>query len=219
VEPSWGEGTLTVALTPRDSSSGLLDERQLDELAREFQPLLLHYRLKNYQKVRGCTFDVLTFTPGLRILARSLGAAVLGDKELTSDLVSLLGPQDSDSRASRGLLPEIAVVTSALSLLHGRRPKMMLTSEFTALVNAALRANGEIIQYNAEEIGWVLNRMGLFTRRMAGGRGLQFDREFSKLVHDLARSYDVTMEPSSFPGCPDCPPPPEPKESEALAQV
>jgi hypothetical protein len=219
LEPSFGGSMLSIALTPRDSSRGLLKEQQLDQLAKQYQPQLMYYRLRNYRRVRDCTFDVPTFTPDLRILARSLGAAVLGDKELTSDLVSLLSPQDADARARRGLLPESAIVTSALALLHGSRPIKMLVSQFAVLVNAALRANGEIIQYNAEEIGWILNRMGLFSRRMTGGRGLRLDREFSKLVHDLAKAYDVTMTPGSFPGCPDCPPPPQTTESEALAQV
>lgn len=204
-KPFSTEATLTVALTPRESSRGLLDNRQLDALADEYQPRLLHYRLTSYNRVRDCTFDVPGFTPGLRVLARSLGAAVLGDEELTSELVSLLSPQDADARARRGLLPESAVVTTALALLHGRRPTQMLIKDFTALVNALLRANGEITEYSAEELGWVLNRLGLYSRRMTGGRGLRFDREFSKLVHDLARAFELEMTPGRYPGCPDCP--------------
>ncbi len=199
------ETMVRVALVPGESGTKIPTEQDADRVAAELQPLLLDYRLRNHRAVSQSTFDVPEFTPGLRELARSLGAAVVGDADLTRSVIALLTPQDGDARARRRLLPEVAIVTVALALVHEHKIREVFTSDFAKFVNVALRANGEIVEYSAEEIGWQLSKLGLFTRRMGGMRGLRLDREFSRLVHELARRLGITISPG-FPQCPDCGP-------------
>jgi hypothetical protein len=198
------ERELRVAVIPAESGSAGLNERAEEEVAAEFQPLLLEYRLRNHRAVSQSTFDVHEFTPGLRDLARSLGAAIVDDAELAGRIASLLGPQDADAHARRTVLPEGAILTVALALVHERKLKRVLCKHLTQLVNAALRANGEIVEFSPEEIGWRLSRLGLYTHRMAGGNGIRLDREFSRSVHDLARRFGVEMSPPGSPECADC---------------
>jgi len=198
------ESALRVAVVPAESGGPSLSERAEQEIAAEFQPLLLEYRLRNRRAVSQSVFDVPEFTPGLRDLARGLGAAIVDAPELSGRLVTLLGPQDAHARACRTTLPEVAIITVALALVHEAKVKQMLVKGFAQLVNAALRANGEIIEYSPEEVGWRLSRLGLYTHRMVGGNGIRFDRDFSRSVHDLARNFGVEMVPGS-PACPDCP--------------
>ena len=181
------ESTLRVAVVPAESGSAGLNESAEDQIAAEFQPLLLEYRLRNHRAVSQSTFDVPEFSPGLRDLARSLGAAIVDDAELAGRIAPLLAPQDADARARRSVLPEGAILTVGLALVHEAKLKQMLTKALTQLVNAVLRANGEIVEYSPEEVGWRLAGLGLYTHRMAGGNGIRFDRGFSRSVHNLAR--------------------------------
>jgi hypothetical protein len=199
------ESMLRVSLVPEERKP-VLTEREADRIASELQPLLLDYRLRNRKAVSESTFDVPEFIPGLRDIARSLGAAVVGDSELSRGIVSLLAPQDADARARRSLLPEVAIIVVALAMVHEARLKKIFTAEFAREVNVALRAKGEVLEYSAEEVGWKLTRLGLFTRSIGGRRGLRFDRDFSRLVHELARRLGITSLPAVFPRCLDCEP-------------
>jgi hypothetical protein len=170
------ESALHVAVVPAESGSESLKDRAEDEIAAEFQPLPLEYRLRNHRAVSQSTFDVPEFTPGLRDFARSLGAAIVGDAELAGRIASLAyAPGWRRPRARRSVLPEGAILTVALALVQERKLKHVLSKDLTQLVNAALRANGQIVE-SPEEIGWRLSRLGLYTHRMAGGNGIRLDR-------------------------------------------
>jgi len=203
LDAALAESALHVVVVAAESGSADLTERAENEIAAQFQPLLLDYRLRNHRVVSESTFDVPGFTPGLRDLARSLGAAIVDAPELSGRIAPLLAPQDADARSRRTVLPEAVIVTVALALVHEAKLKQLLVKDFAQFVNAALRTNGEITEYSPEEVGWRLARLGLYTHRMAGGNGIRFDREFSRSVHDLGRKFGVEMLPGS-PGCPDC---------------
>jgi hypothetical protein len=203
-DAAMAETMLSVAVVPSESGLARLSERIEHEVTAEFQPLLLLYRLRNYRAVSESKFDIPQFTPGLRDLARSLGAALVNDADLTARIATLLAPQDAAVRAQHTLLPECGILSAALVLIHEGAKKQVLAKELTQLVNAILRARGEILEYSPEEIGWRLTRLGLFTRRVAGGKGIRVDREFSRLAHDLAKRFGVEMSPDRFPTCPDC---------------
>ena len=86
-------------------------------------------------------------------------------------------------------MPEFGVITALLSLRHEGRKSELLVSKFTAFVNAALRANDEILKYSPEEIGPRLAAMGLFTSRTKRGNFIKLTRQISRVTHDLSRRY------------------------------
>jgi hypothetical protein len=204
IDTEVNEGLLRVAAVPAEGRLPFLDRRDEERIAAEFQPQLLDYRLRNYRAVRESTFDAPGFTTGVRELAQTLGAAIVGDQEIQQGVISLLSRQDDDVRVRRGTLPEFGIITALLSLLHERQKSKLLVSEFTTFVNVVLRANGEILEYSPEEIGRRIPAMGLFTKRRNRGNLIKLTRQISRLAHDLSRRYGVTTTPPSFPGCPDC---------------
>jgi hypothetical protein len=207
LDSELSEGVLRVSLLQVGANSAFFGAADEEALSDEFQRQLLQYRVKNFQAVRESTFDVPEFTTGLRELARSLGASVTGDPNLTAGVASLLLVQDEDVRASWTALPDFAIIVALLSLIHEKKERQVPVKKLTQFVNAVLSAGGEIKEYNAVEIGRLLSRLNLPRCRTAGGMVIEVTRQVSRRVHDLKRRYGVTTSPNSFPGCPDCEPP------------
>ena len=200
------EGVLRISLFPTAASTEFFDASKEERLSAEFQPQLLQYRLKNFQAVQESRFDEPGFTTGMRELARSLGASVAGDPNLTSGITSLLSFQDEDVRLSWATLPNVAIIVSLLAFVHEKKERRIPVKKLTEFVNAVLTARGEIKEYNPVEIGRLLSRLNLRRSRSAGGMVLDLTRVVSRRVHDLKGRYGVTTSPASFPGCPDCDP-------------
>jgi len=118
--------------------------------------------------------------------------------------VSLLSHQDEDVRARWTTLPEFAIITVLLSMLHERKQSRVQVGDFSEFVNVALRARGEILEYSPEEVGHRLAAMRIFTSRTGSGKVIRITREISRLAHDLKLRYGIATSPGSFPGCPDC---------------
>jgi hypothetical protein len=199
-----------------ESPYRILSATEEKRLAEEFQPMLLDYRLKTFKAVRDSTFDVPQFTPEMRELAISLGSSAAGDTELTCGIIPLLTPDDDEARVHRSVRLECVIAVVLLALVHERKAKRLIVSEITRFVNAALQANGESVEYSPKEIGWRFTTLGIHTRRIHGGKGVLFDREFSRLVHHLARKLGVEMSPAQFPQCPDCQPSAETSDVKVL---
>ena len=216
MDDSVAAGMLRVALLPAESPTPILNASDEERISAEFQGMLLDYRVRTYSAVVNSGFDVAQFTPEMRALARSLGAAVVGDTELTDGIIPLLTPDEEEARVRRSVQPQVVIATVLLALVHERRVKNMLVTEITKFVNAALYANGELVEHTPKEVGWRLADLGMHTRRMAGGKGIRFDREFSRSVHNLARRLGVRMSPINFPQCPDCQQSAKPCETKAL---
>jgi hypothetical protein len=201
------EGVLRISLFPARTNAAFFDVREEDRLAAEIQPQLLQYRLRNFQAVQTSRFDAPGFTTGVRDLARSLGASVVGDPTLTAGVTSLLSAQDEYVRASWSTLPDFAIIVAVLAFVHEKKEQRVPVKKLTKFVNAALSASGEIKEYSAVEIGRLLSRLNLPRSRTADGMVIALTREVSRRVHELKRRYGVTTTPASFPGCPDCEPP------------
>jgi hypothetical protein len=68
----------------------ILDESASEGIATDLQPERLQYRLRNYLLARTSGFDAPDLTPAMRELARGLGAALVDDGTVASEVVSLL---------------------------------------------------------------------------------------------------------------------------------
>jgi hypothetical protein len=201
--PSPSAGNLHVDLFPPDHEVPLLDERVLNSTADYFLPRLLQYRLDYAQRVRESRFVAPDLRFPTRELARKLGACIQGDAELALQVIPLLRPQDD--RVDRCNL-DCAILEILLLALHGSATtasaeKMKIEAELTADVNKFLLFCGERRQYSSEEVGIRVSNFELSRKHTNAGTVLLLDRQTSRRVHQLARSYGIDK---SVPGCPDC---------------
>jgi hypothetical protein len=195
-------GFIHISMAPSRSQSSALDAQVEKEIANDFQPRLLMYRLKNSGKVGESRVDVSKVTSVTHQLARTLAACFPEDSELASDTVQLLRPQDEDAQLQRTNSVECAIVTILLGLIHEQKQTEMQVGDLADLANALLQSRGEVLAYGAEEVGWKLRGLNLVRHRTSSGSQLQFDRQTSHQVHQLARAYGLGS--LFFETCSEC---------------
>lgn len=191
-----------ISVAPSELQPTALDDQVQEQIASEFQPQLLMYRLKNFKKVCEPRVDVSKFTFTTRRIARTLVMCFSEDLGLARDIVQLLGPQDEDVRLQRADSIECAIVEVLLGLIHEQKVKKMKIGDLADLVNCLMRSRGEILEYKAEEIGWKLKGMSLVRVRRSHGSEIHFDLRTSQHVHGLARTYGLVS--SYVKTCSEC---------------
>jgi hypothetical protein len=199
-----GGGVIHISVAPSQVQSSALDERVQNEIANDFQPRLLMYRLKNSEKVRESPVDVSHFTFATRQLAHTLAACFPDDSELAPDAVQLLRPQDDEIRGQRSCDVNCAIVEILRGIIHDGKQHEVRVDKLAKDVNALLRSRGETLTYSAEEIGWKLRNLNIPKHTSSSGRQVVLGRGTSQLVHRLAQTYDLPCSQRVEAGCPDC---------------
>jgi len=197
-------GVIHISVTPSQPESAGLDEQAQYEIAIDFQPRLLMYRLKNSGKIHESQVDVSGLTYATRQLARSLGACFPEDLEIASDAVQALQPQDEETRERRFHDVNCAIIEILLAWIHRRDQRELAVDELAKLANALLRRRGETRQYSAEEVGWKLSRLNIVRHTSSSGRQVKFGRDTSRTVHRLVAAYDWPPSRNAEAGCLDC---------------
>jgi hypothetical protein len=111
----FGEGVLHIHVSPSRGKLPVLDARTEEAIETQFQSSLLMYRVRNFTKVRNSEFDLPEFASGIRILARILGAPLVGVPDLLAGLRTLLQGQQEKLRAERWLDERSVVIEAALA--------------------------------------------------------------------------------------------------------
>jgi hypothetical protein len=200
---NYGEGVIQISL-PASPHWPALDEHRREEIANDFQPRLLMYRLKNYAKVRESRVDVSQFTVATRRLACALAACFPGDPGLVRDTILLLRPQDEEIRAQRFLDVAYILVEILWGEIHSREHKQVSVSKLAKDANALLLSRGEFREYSAEEVGWKLKHLNIPKHTDTSGRQVLLDHDTSRRVHRLAQTYDLPRSQHVRDGCSDC---------------
>jgi hypothetical protein len=199
-----GDGVIQISLPPSSSQWPALDEQRQQEIANEFQPCFLMYRLKNWAKVRESRADGSQFTVATRRLACALAACFPDDPDLVADVILLLQPQDEEMRAQRVLDVAYVLVEILWSEIHSREHRQVTLSNLAKDANALLRSRGECIEYSAEMVGWRLKHLHIRKHTDTAGRKVLLDRDTSRRVHCLAQTYDLPRSQHLREGCSDC---------------
>jgi hypothetical protein len=200
---NFGDGVIQISLPP-SSQWQALDERRREEIASDFQPRLLMYRLKNCVKVRESRVDVSQSAVATRRLVCALAACFPGDPDLVRDTILLLRPQDDEIRAQRFLDVTCILVEILWGEIHSRENKQVSVSNLAKDVNALLRSRGEIREYSAEEVGWKLKGLSIPRHTDTSGRQVLLDHDISRRVHRLAEIYDLPCAQQLEEGCCHC---------------
>jgi hypothetical protein len=180
-----------VSMLPTSKPLSPLSESTLDRIAEKFQPLLLGYRLENYQQVTdGTPASVPDFTARMKGLARSLAAPLLGDEQCESQLLKVLAIQDHEAKLDRYAEPEWAVLTALYKKSHATGALTMSDLSFT--VNDVLAENGESCALSPRRVGEIVRSLGLSTEQLGNrGRGLRLTRITVRRIHALARQLGL----------------------------
>ena len=197
-----GRGAIQIFLPPFSLRAPALDQCVQEEIASQFQPRLLMYRLKNIPKLEEAQVDLSNLTLTMRPLARTLAMCFPGNPKLAGEVVVLLQPQDEEIRARRFLDPRCAIVEILLAATHEAKQRELIVDQLTKQINALLRTRGERVEYSAEAIGWQLRGLGLPRHTSSAGRQVILDRENSKRLHCLAQGFEMSM--VRVEDCPDC---------------
>jgi uncharacterized protein (DUF2267 family) len=192
---------LHVALAPADPRLPRLDWHRQAEIANRLQPQFLMYRLLNFRKVR--EFRSPDHQAGFlhNLVAHNLLACTQGGPAITQEVARFVQRQEQDATARRTWDPNAAMVEVMWALLH-QKSKEASPTEIAKLTNALLRSRGELLEYNAVEVGWKLKQLGLYRNRGANSMVLRFSRDTSRRVHLLAKHYGLSL--TGTKDCPDC---------------
>jgi hypothetical protein len=185
-----------VSLLPADDDLLPLDEAAMQQIAREYQAMLLTFRLKNHLAVKNFRMppNALQGLSGrTKQIARALTAPLLGDPESTEKVLAILVEYDEESLIERSLEPEWLVAESLFDLVHegldtGRVASEILMGGVAAHVNKKLADHGEDFRLKARRAGQVVKGLGLRTKRLGRwGRGLSLTSSVKRKIHEIAR--------------------------------
>jgi hypothetical protein len=179
------------ALLPAHCDLPLLGEQQRSEIARELQPQLLIYRLRNLQRVRNFSARERGSTFARTEVARNLVAGVLGEAEIVEQMSPLLRRLEQDKDAQRGCDVHMAMMEVIWAPSHEDREIGL--SRLTELTNTLLRCRGEVFEYSAAEIGWKLRSLGFHRYRNGQGMVVRFSQETRRLIHQLAVGWSLNL--------------------------
>jgi hypothetical protein len=192
----WGDQVMQVLLPAVEFPR--LSERQIKDIAQEFQPRFQRHRLDVLTGREAFSAQALLMADSE--LARSLFACVPPKPEIVQLVAPLLESHEQERLARRLRNPRVAVVEVLWGPAHALGK--MRVSEIATRVNALLRNRGEICEHNSREIGWMLKKMRLPTHRNGSGQVVQFSSEIRHRLHQLARESQLRL--PTVQDCPDC---------------
>jgi hypothetical protein len=197
---AWAPEAVHIPLLPTSQEFPSLSELEEAQLAAEYQPQLLMFRLRNlslmYQSdVSSCRPSFAGFAPG-----GSLPACLTEDPEILKALTPLADSHAQDLLATRVLDPHVAIVESVWAASH--KEKEMSTDEITNRVSALLWERGQRFRYNSREIGWKLRNLGLSRQNNGKCKVVRFSHEMRLRIHQLAAQFGLQL--PKIVDCKDC---------------
>jgi len=191
-DPSLASQALQVTLSASGRQVPFLEDFVSEQIADEFQPKLLQYRLTKFSTVRTPPIDVSELTAPMQDLARALATCVADDEELQLGVVQLLRERDQEVRVDPSTELGSVVLEGLLFCCHTRGRSQVLCGELADIVNTMWTKRGEGRQTTPESVGWKLRALQLRTEAIDGaGKGLRLTEAARARIHSLARVYRV----------------------------
>jgi hypothetical protein len=196
----WGPESMHIALLPTSQELPALTEAEEAQLAAEYQPQFLLFRLRNLFSMCQPVLSSCSPRPAGFELGSNLPACIAEDHEIVEAIAPVLEARAQELLAKRSLDPHVAIVEALWSAMH--REKEISVKELTERVNALLRSRGEISTLNTNQLGWKLRYLGL--QRVHNGRCkvLPICHETRRRVHELAQQFALKL--PKVPECADC---------------
>jgi len=181
-----------------------LGRSEAQQLAEDFQPRLMRYRLAQHLRVSQSHFDLPGFAPESRMVARILGAALEGSTDLQGQISRNLQNIDEQSKTEQSLGLGAVVSEALLAMCHENKPEAYVR-EITELANGILLGRHETVELSPKSVGSVLRqKLGLSTQRSGPGYRLLLTQETCRRIHRLASAHHVLSMLETVPDCQLC---------------
>ena len=205
-DPSLASQALQVTLSPAGRQVPFLEDSVSEQIADEFQPKLLQYRLTKFSTVRTPEIDVSELTAPMQDLARALATCVADDEELQLGVLQFLRERDQDIRVAPSTELGSAVLEGLLFCCHTRGRSQVLCGELADIVNTMWTQRGEGRKTTPESVGWKLRALELRTEPIDGaGKGLRLTEAVRARIHSLAQVYRVpSLQQAAQEECAHC---------------
>ncbi len=190
---------LCIPLLPAAAPYRRVDRSEAQQVADEFQPRLMRYRLAQHRQVSSSQFDLPRFAPESRMLARILGATLEGSPHLQDQISAILRSIDEQTKAEESLGLGAVVAEALLALCHENKPEAYVR-EITELANGILLGRHETVELTPKAVGAMLRRkLGLVTERRSSGYRLLLTQDTHTRIHRLAAAHHVLsmLQPAS----------------------
>jgi hypothetical protein len=190
--PRVCENRIDLVTAPTHEKPPSLDWSIQEQVAGEFQPKLLMYRLRNYGGVTVSQFDAPDLLPSVREAARSLGACVPDTPDLQKEIAALLSEQNEGAQADLSTDLNSTVIEALLSLSSQEKRGKVHVGEIATAVNAILEQHGEPLHLTPRMMSNRLKSLGLLSKRLdAAGRGLLLHNGLRQRIYQLALDYGL----------------------------
>jgi hypothetical protein len=194
-------GDFHISLPATQCRSSLLTDFNCHQITDEFQPQLLMYRLRYFNKVCAQSSASPSRLPGSQLV--SLQACIQDDDEFAARVAAMVDSREQEARAARSRKPEVAMVEVLWAPSHNS--KELKIKEITKSINTLLRTRGECFEYSEIEIGFLMTNSGLPRHRNGKGMILRFSNVICQRLHELAVEFGLAA--GKVQGCAICSPP------------
>jgi hypothetical protein len=197
---------LEIAIAPAKRPLPVLDKPVQLELAKEFQPKLLRYRLLHLASVAGTgSAEAATAGPAGQ-LATGLCILFADEPTLRAQELAMLIEAEPNGTHARLTDPRVLLIEVLWSRCHEDGVEQLYVAEIAADMNAVFSVSGGV-DLSARMTGSLMKSLGLLTFKLdRKGRGVELDRPTRTLIHHLARVYEVPSAGAPFARCPECSP-------------
>ena len=182
----------------------VLDLRTQCELARQFLPKLLSYRLTHYRSAIRCGSVDADATDSSGATAAGISVCFVDEPELRDRQLALLAEADESGQDAHSPDPRVPLIEVLWARCHEVGRDKIYVAEVAADLNAnlALRDRPAL---TPRMVGSVLRGLRIRTKRLdRQGRGIELDPTIRKHIHELANVHDVPSFEIPFPGCSEC---------------
>jgi hypothetical protein len=202
-EPIVG-AALGIPLLPARGPYRRVGRSEAQQMADEFQPRLMRYRLVQHRRVTNSQFDLPGFAPESRMLARILGATLEESTDLQNRISGILQSIDEQTKGEQSLGLGAVVSEALLALCHENKPEAYVR-EISELANGILLGRHEIVELTPKAVGAMLRqKLGLWTERRGPGYRLLLTQDTRRRIHRLAAAHHVLSMLEPVPDCRLC---------------
>jgi hypothetical protein len=196
---------MEIPITPSRQPLPILDKRVQGELAKEFQPKLLRYRLLHYKMAASRPESAEGASAGQASqLASGLWALFSDEPKLRDQQVALLIEAEQSLDETRRADLRVPLIEVMWAWCHEAGRDRLYVKEILLDLNEALSLSGNR-KIKDRMVGELLKSLGLRTLKLdRQGRGLELDAPTRKLIHQLAGMHNVPSAEIPFAGCSEC---------------